>query len=134
MTERPWPTELRVPPARNQVRVTYDDGQQIELGAEYLRVFTPSAERKGHGARQVIGGKAAVTIKEIAAVGRYAVRIVFDDGHATGIYPLHSLMDLAKGYSTNWSAYERELAVTGLSRDRPGTAPAPAGDAVGTPS
>ena len=126
MSATPWPTELRVPQARDALRVTYDDGRELSLAAEYLRVFTPSAERVGHGgARQVIGGKAGVLIASLSPVGRYAVRIVFDDGHDTGIYPLASLAPLAEAYERNWSQYLGELGASGLDRHRPGTAPAP---------
>lgn len=126
MSATVWPTELRVPKERDSLLVTFDDGRQVSLGAEYLRVFTPSAERTGHGNRQVIGGKAAVRIKALAEVGRYAVRITFDDGHDSGIYPLATLEALANDFPANWERYERELAETGLSRERPGMAPAPA--------
>lgn len=126
MSATPWPTELRVPPGRDALSVTYDDGGRITLSAEYLRVFTPSAERVGHGgARQVIGGKEGVRIASLAPVGRYAVRIVFDDGHDTGIYPLASLRPLADGSERNWAQYLGELEASGLDRQRPGVAPAP---------
>ncbi len=126
MSATPWPNELRVPPARDALIVTYDDGATITLGAEYLRVFTPSAERVGHGgARQVIGGKAGVRIDALTPVGRYAVRIRFDDGHDTGIYPLTSLRGLSERYEAEWAGYLAELAATRLDRQRPGVAPAP---------
>lgn len=125
MASGSWPTELRVPATRDSLRVTYEDGAEIVLAAEYLRVFTPSAERVGHGARQVIGGKDGVTITALTPVGRYAVRIHFSDGHDTGIFPLTSLAELAAAHATNWRDYERELALTGLDRTRPGIAPAP---------
>jgi len=120
-----WPTEIRVPRERDAVKVTFADGSAASLPAEYLRVFTPSAERTGHGARNVIGGKRGVRIAAITPVGNYAVRIAFDDGHDTGIYPLASLRALADGAQENWRDYLDELARTGLSRDAPGVAPAP---------
>jgi len=126
MSEFSWPDELRVNAARDMLAVSYPGGAADRLSAEYLRVFTPSAERTGHGGRRtVIGGKAAVKIVEVAPVGRYAVRITFDDGHATGIYPLTSLRTLADAQAANWAAYLAELAALGLSRERPGSAPAP---------
>lgn len=126
MTGESWPTELRVPGARDALQVRLEDGRELTLSAEYLRVFTPSAERLGHGARQVIGGKKAVTITDLTPVGRYAVRIVFSDGHESGIYPLVSLEELARRHDENWAGYNAELAATGLTRERPGLAPAPA--------
>ncbi len=121
-----WPEELRVNPARDVLAVHYPGGAVERLPAEYLRVFTPSAERTGHGGRRtVIGGKKAVRIDAVAPVGRYAVRITFDDGHSTGIYPLTSLHTLAASRGENWGEYEAELAALGLSRERPGSAPAP---------
>ncbi len=126
MSEDPWPTELRVPPARDRVTVTWDDGRADTLPAEFLRVLTPSAERTGHGARVVIGGKAEVAVERIEPVGRYAVRIVFSDGHGSGLYTFGALRRLADGQEALWADYLAELAATGLSRERPGTAPAPA--------
>jgi len=125
MAEAVWPTELRVPTARDELIVTFEDGHRAVLPAEYLRVFTPSAERTGHGQRQVIGGKRGVRIEAVTPVGHYAARIRFDDGHDSGIYRLASLRPLAADYATNWQTYERELSLTGLDRSRPGTAPAP---------
>lgn len=126
MSAEPWPTELRVPATRDSVRIIWDDGRTETLGAELLRVLTPSAERTGHGARVVIGGKRAVGIVRIEPVGRYAVRIVFDDGHATGLYTFTALRRLAETREALWSGYLAELAATGLDRERAGTAPAPA--------
>lgn len=125
MTDAPWPSELKVPAARDRLDVSFEDGQSASLGAEYLRVHTPSAERTGHGARQVIGGKRGVRIVALTPVGRYAVRIGFDDGHDTGIYPLTSLSALAEAHEENWQRYLAELEATGLSREKPGSAPAP---------
>ena len=126
MTDAPWPLELKVSSGRDRLTVGFDDGTFAELSAEYLRVHTPSAERTGHGARQVIGGKRGVHIVTMTPVGRYAVRIGFDDGHDSGIYPLTTLQPLAEAHEANWARYLAELEATGLDRDRAGTAPAPA--------
>ena len=120
-----WPTALTVPPARDALKVSWDDGLVHTMGAEYLRVFTPSAERTGHGSRQVIGGKAGVLITDVRPVGRYAVRIVFSDGHDTGLYTFADLRKLGRDADANWARYLSELAAVGLSRDREGAAPAP---------
>ncbi|MEM9222619.1 MAG: gamma-butyrobetaine hydroxylase-like domain-containing protein [Pseudomonadota bacterium] len=121
----PWPLELRIAKSRAELVVTFDNGETARLPAEYLRVFTPSAERTGHGSRRVIGGKANVTIKDAAAVGRYAVRLTFSDGHNTGIYPLDRLAVLHRSLNDNWSKYLSELEALGLSREHPGSAAAP---------
>lgn len=122
--EMPWPTELRVPPDRDRLLVRYDDDVVHDLPAEYLRVLTPSAERKGHGSEVVIGGKRGVRLAAIHPVGRYAVRLAFDDGHATGIYTFAYLHELGEDKEARWQAYLDSLAAAGLDRDRPGTAPA----------
>jgi DUF971 family protein len=121
-----WPTELRVNAARDRLTVRWDDGAEHPLGAELLRVVTPSAERTGHGQRTIIGGKAGVTIRTVAAVGRYAVRIGFSDGHDTGLYTFATLREIGEDGATMWRDYLAELGAAGLSRERPGTAPAPA--------
>lgn len=121
----PWPTRFSVAPDRDVLTATYDDGSAHRLSAELLRVMTPSAERKGHGARLVVGGKAAVRITRMEPVGRYAVRIVFDDGHASGLYTFDGLHDLGRDADAVWADYLAELATVGLDRERPGTAPAP---------
>lgn len=124
----PWPTELRVRPERDRVAITWDDGATHDLPAELLRVLTPSAERKGHGGtRTVIGGKATVTIAAIHPVGRYAVRIAFSDGHDSGLYTFPALREMGERQEVMWREYLAEIGAAGLSRERPGTAPAPRG-------
>ncbi|MEM6762212.1 MAG: gamma-butyrobetaine hydroxylase-like domain-containing protein [Pseudomonadota bacterium] len=126
MTTRHWPTELRVPKDRAALLVRYGDGTTHRLSAEYLRVFTPSAERLGHGGtRTLIGGKQGVLIDQLSQVGRYAVRIGFDDGHHTGIYPLTSLWPLHEEFEASWAQYLAELAGQGLSRTVAGEARMP---------
>jgi len=121
VTEEPglWPTELRLNPARNQLSVTFDNGERIELAAEYLRTQSPSAEVKGHGQEKMppVAGKRAVRIAQLEPVGNYAVRIVFDDGHDTGLYSWGYLRELANQKGVRWPAYLEELGVHGLSRD-----------------
>lgn len=124
-TPRPWPVSLTVPASREACRVAYEDGTVHELAAEYLRVETPSAERKGHGHRIVLGGKRAVRIRAIEPVGRYAVRIVFSDGHDSGLYTFDTLHALGAEESARWHTYLEELDAVGLDRERPGSAPAP---------
>ena len=110
MTEaarRPWPTELRLNPAKTQLTVEYDSGERYVLPAEYLRVESPSAEVQGHGAGQktIVTGKERVTIERLEPVGNYAVRIVFDDGHDTGLFSWDYLHELGREQRANWVAY-----------------------------
>ena len=95
MTTR-WPTEIRLEPGKRTLHVAYDDGQAVAIPAERLRVESPSAEVQGHGPGQkiTVTGKENVTITAIQPVGNYAVRLVFDDGHATGIYTWDYLYQL----------------------------------------
>src|SRR6476661_9294149 len=91
-----WPTELRLKRAERRLDITFDDGSSFSLPAEYLRVESPSAEVQGHGPdqRQTVGGKANVAITEILPTGNYAVRLVFSDGHQTGIFTWAYLREL----------------------------------------
>jgi DUF971 family protein len=83
----PWPVEIRLLKSEKALEIQFDDGKTYRLPAELLRVETPSAEAKGHGGpRQIVTGKENVAIREIEPVGNYAIRILFDDGHDTGIY------------------------------------------------
>ena len=93
---RPWPTELRVRRAARTLDVSFDDGARFSLPAEYLRVMTPSAEDRGHGSGpgRTVFGKRNIGLNDVQSVGRYAVRLVFDDGHDTGIYTWRLLRTL----------------------------------------
>jgi DUF971 family protein len=117
----PWPTELRLHKDRKTLRVAFDNGESYELAAEYLRVRSPSAEVKGHAPseRRVVGGKRDVTILDLHPVGNYAVRLVFDDTHSTGIFSWDYLLELGRNRQQYWQAYVSELAQKGLSRDPP---------------
>ena len=92
-----WPTELRLNPEKNLLTVSFEDGARYALGAERLRVESPSAETRGHGGAQKpppLTGKANVKIARLEPVGNYAVRIVFDDGHDSGLYSWDFLAEL----------------------------------------
>lgn len=119
MTAPAWPTELRLNPARDTLTISFDNDERYALAAEYLRVESPSAEVKGHGGgpRLTVGGKRNVTILRLEPVGNYAVRIVFDDGHDTGLYSWSLLRELGQTQDEKWPAYLEELAVQGLSRE-----------------
>ena len=120
MTEdsRAWPTELRLNRAERVLAVTFDDGSRFELPAEYLRVESPSAEVQGHGPgqRRTVAGKRGVAITAVEPVGNYAVRLLFDDGHDTGLYSWTYLHELGTGQQAKWAAYLAELEKAGLSR------------------
>jgi DUF971 family protein len=118
-TTAPWPTELRLSEGGCLLTIAFDDGTRHALSAEYLRVESPSAEVQGHSPsqRQTQSGKRNVIIKEIQPIGNYAVRLLFSDGHSTGIYPFALIHDLAVEKEVKWAAYEADLAAKGLSRE-----------------
>ncbi len=115
-----WPTEIRLKRAERQLEIDFDDGTTFRLPAEYLRVESPSAEVQGHGAhqRQLVPGKARVGIKSVEAVGNYAIRLVFDDGHDTGIYSWAYLRQLGAERETRWRNYLAALQAAGMSREK----------------
>jgi DUF971 family protein len=111
MSALAWPTELRVNPDRNALRITFDNGDGFALPAEYLRVESPSAEVQGHSPKQkqIVTGKDAVKIAKLEPVGNYAVRIIFDDGHDTGLYSWDYLHELGRDYNKRWVAYREAV-------------------------
>lgn len=114
-----WPTEIRLKKAEKVLDITFDDGRRFRLPAEYLRVESPSAEVQGHGGsdRQIVGGKRYVAITDIEPVGNYAVRLLFDDGHDSGLYSWKYLYELGETYEARWARYLFELEARSLSRD-----------------
>jgi DUF971 family protein len=121
-----WPTEIRLSADRRVLNVAFEDGSRFALPAEYLRVSSPSAEVQGHSPleRKVIGGKRAVAILAVEAIGNYAVKLGFDDMHDTGIYGWEYLHTLGREYESRWQTYLSELAERGLDRETARTAPA----------
>ena len=119
-----WPVEIRLTKGRDALKVSFDDGNQYELPAELLRVMSPSAEVRGHSEaeRKTIGGKRNVSILSVDPVGNYAIKIGFDDMHATGLYTWGLLADLGRNATVHWQRYESELLAKNMSRDRPGQA------------
>ncbi len=117
----PRPLEIRLRKDRRTLHVGFDNGEAVDLSAEYLRVMSPSAEVQGHSAdqRQTVGGKRNVEIISLEPVGHYAIRIVFDDLHDTGIYSWPYLLELAREHGRYWPRYLGELQERGLSRDPP---------------
>jgi len=114
-----WPTELRLHKDRKTLSVTFTGGEHFGLAAEYLRVKSPSAEVQGHSPeeRKTVPGKRHVGIIEVLPVGNYAVRLVFDDMHSTGIFGWDYLLDLGRKHDVYWREYLDELAAKKLSRD-----------------
>jgi DUF971 family protein len=117
-----WPVEIRLVKDRRALHVTFEDGNAFTLSAELLRVTSPSAEVQGHSEaqRKTVGGKRNVTILSVNPVGNYAVRLGFDDMHATGIYSWAFLRDLGLNAEWHFQDYLDDLQVKGLDRDRPG--------------
>ncbi|CAA0093363.1 Uncharacterised protein [Starkeya nomas] len=118
-----WPTEIRIHKDRRALTIAFDDGTSFILPAEYLRVESPSAEVQGHSPadRQLVAGKREVRIDEAIPVGNYAVRLIFDDQHSTGIYTWEILHRLGREQDELWTRYLQELASKNLSRDAAGT-------------
>ena len=114
-----WPIELRLKKAEKRLEIDFDDGTTFRLPAEYLRVESPSAEVQGHGPhqKQLVPGKAKVGIKNLEPVGHYAVRILFDDGHDTGIYSWSYLRTLGLEQEKRWRNYLAALQSAGMSRE-----------------
>lgn len=103
---KPWPTEVRLNPARDQLAVAFDNGERFELRAEYLRVELPSAEVRNHGGpKTIVTGKESVKIEGLEPVGNYALRIGFDDGHDSGLYSWDYLHKLGAEEKEIWATY-----------------------------
>src|ERR1700734_4199201 len=110
----PLATELRLRTTSRVLQGTFADGQGFELPFEDLRVHSPSAEVKGHGPGQevLVTGKSAVGIRAVEPVGQYAVKLVFDDGHDTGLFTWKYLFELGRDQVTNWERYQARVAAS----------------------
>jgi DUF971 family protein len=115
----PRPTEITLHQESRVLDVVFDDGKRFSLPCEYLRVYSPSAEVRGHGPGQEVlqKGKRLVNVAAIEPVGVYAVKLVFSDGHDTGIYSWDYLYDLGVKREDNWNRYVARLEQSGASRD-----------------
>jgi DUF971 family protein len=113
-----WPSELRIKDQGRNLEMTMDSGERLSVTAELLRVESPSAEVKGHGPGQetLVWGKRGVSISRAEAVGNYALRLHFSDGHNTGLYTWDYLAELGRNSDTKMQAYEAKLKVAGLAR------------------
>lgn len=112
------PTEIKLRRQSRLLQVAFEDGVVFDLPCEYLRVFSPSAEVRGHsgGEGKLVAGKADVNIERIESVGNYAVRLCFDDGHNTGLYTWQLLRELGEDYDANWQRYQQRLQAAGATR------------------
>jgi DUF971 family protein len=117
----PIPTELKLRKGARSLEISFPDGKVFELPAEYLRVHSPSAEVTGHSAGEgvLVTGKERVAIARIEPVGRYAVKLVFDDGHDTGLYSWATLYELGDGHAQKWRRYLERLERAGIVRQSP---------------
>ena len=116
MTQKsPWPTEIRLHKDRRTLAVQFDDGVAHDLPAEMLRVLSPSAEVQGHSPEQrvTVGGKRDVAIAALEPVGNYAVKIVFDDGHNTGLFSWSYLRQLGDQREARWGGISQRAGVQG---------------------
>ena len=122
----PTPVEIRLHQRSRLLELSFDDGQRFELSYEFLRVFTPSAEARGHapGQETLQVGKRDVDILRVEPVGNYAIRPVFSDGHDSGLYSWDILYTLCAQHDALWQAYLAKLEEAGASRD-PALAPPP---------
>ncbi|MDA8866024.1 DUF971 domain-containing protein [Porticoccaceae bacterium] len=113
------PSRVVLRESKDALMLTYSNGQEYTLPAEYLRVYSPSAEVRGHGERNetLQFGKRLVTINTLEKSGNYALQIVFSDGHDSGIYSWEYLRSLGQDYEEKWATYLEKLHIAGLSRD-----------------
>ncbi|HEV3241220.1 MAG TPA: DUF971 domain-containing protein [Casimicrobiaceae bacterium] len=126
--DTPIPTEIKLHQASRAMELSFADGTSFRMPYEYLRVYSPSAEVRGHGPGQetLQIGKREVTITDVEAVGHYAIRPKFSDGHETGIYSWEYLYDLGVRQQELWERYLGRLAGAGASRDPDPNTPTPA--------
>ena len=119
MSDTPKPTDIKLHSKSRILEIAFDDGSQFELPCEYLRVYSPSAEVRGHGPGQEVlqVGKENVNIREIEPVGTYAVILKFDDGHDTGIYSWETLHELGSNRLEYWRTYLERLRDAGHRRE-----------------
>lgn len=112
------PTDITLHQRSRILEVSYADGASYQLPLEYLRVYSPSAEVRGHGGpMQLVTGKREVGVKSIEPVGQYAIQLYFDDGHSTGVYSWDMLRELGDEQEANWADYLARLEAAGASRD-----------------
>lgn len=119
--DTPLPTQIQLHQRSRLLEIHFDNQTECMLSCEFLRVYSPSAEVRGHGAGQEVlqVGKENVNITAIEPVGRYAIKLVFDDGHDTGLYSWDYLYYLAQQYESLWQDYITKLTMAGHTRKEP---------------
>lgn len=115
----PLPTNITLHQASRVLTLSYEDGQQFDLPYEFLRVYTPSAEARGHGPGQEVlqVGKREVAIERVEPVGNYAIRLAFSDGHDSGLYSWDMLFEFCQHRDVLWANYLEKLTAEGASRE-----------------
>ena len=113
----PVPSAINLHKRSRELELAYSDGQRFKLSCELLRVLSPSAEVQGHGNPVLQTGKKYVVITGIEAVGNYAIKLTFDDGHNSGLFSWDYLHDLCINQESHWEDYLRQLHAAGASRD-----------------
>lgn len=118
MSESPIPTEIKLQREQHVLELAFDDGSCFSLPCEYLRVYSPSAEVAGHHNKRPVlqVGKEGVNITDIRQIGMYAVKLIFDDGHNSGLYTWPYLYDLGANYTQYWADYLQRLEAAGHRR------------------
>lgn len=111
------PTRIKLNKSSKTLELGYADGQQFALPAEFLRVYSPSAEVQGHGKPILQYGKMHVALTDVQPAGNYALKLTFDDGHDSGIFTWNYLYELATEHSALWQNYLAQLSAAGRSRD-----------------
>jgi len=131
--DTPIPSEIKLHQKSRVLEISYESGENFKLDFEYLRVYTPSAEARGHGPGQetLQTGKRNVEIERIEPVGTYALRLVYSDGHDSGLYSWDLLYNLGAHHDELWQAYLEQLEKQGLSRDIDTTSRPAAGGSCG---
>jgi DUF971 family protein len=123
--KKPHPIDIRLHQSSRLLEIHFDDQTECQLSCEFLRVYSPSAEVRGHGHGQEVLqlDKEDVNINGIEPVGNYAVKLKFTDGHDTGLYTWEYLYELAKNYDTLWMEYITKLELAGHPRKTPASTP-----------
>jgi DUF971 family protein len=121
MSDKPHPVDIKVHQQSRLLDITFNDGTAFSLPCEYLRVYSPSAETRGHSpaTAKLEKGKEQVTITQLEPVGNYAVKIHFDDGHNSGLYDWPYLYNLGQHREELWQAYLEKLQAVGYQREEP---------------
>ncbi len=127
MNDHPQPTDIVLHKESRTLEIAWDDGSRFSYPAEFLRVYSPSAEVRGHFGKgaQLQVDKQDVNIEDLRPVGRYAIKIVFDDGHDSGLYDWRYLYDLGRKQALYWNLYLERLQEAGHQRTPPPQADTP---------